>query len=148
MAVQYTTIAAVKKIAEAFSPDFRQGNPDLDSDISEIIDEATGIAKSLLQTRFDLDTIDSNPPKDAKRFTAIKAAMILLSQKGLVSGGTNQKLLDRLKVRLQFYKKLIVNGSLLDIANMPIPSTQIVAVGGFSGPEAFQALFEGGPRGS
>lgn len=120
--MQYCTVQDVKNTLLLLNQDFNEINPPLDDRISEAIDEATSMAKNLLQSRYSIATIESDLPFDVKSFTKIKAALITINREGVAADNNTNDYIERAKETLGIYKMLFLHGSLRNGSDIVIPT--------------------------
>jgi hypothetical protein len=146
---QYCTVADVVQIATTFQQDFERNDQDLVASINLLIDEATDIAKTILQSRYDIAVINAAIPEIVKNFTANKAAKFLLIQQGIVSGRSkeNEFLIPMISRKLDFYKDQMLFGNILDSADASVVSRNNFRASGIISNTGINDLYEDGVRG-
>jgi hypothetical protein len=148
MAVKYCTVSDVVQVATSFEQDFIRNDQKLVASINLLITEATDIAKTILQSRYDLATIDASVPEIVKNYTANKTAMFLLIQQGVISNRSkeNESLIKTIKGKLKAYKEKMMFGNILNDIT-PVVSRDNFAYGGFQSNTGINNLYEDGVRG-
>jgi hypothetical protein len=137
--MQYCTVAQVKQVAKLASQEYNGTDPNVDAEISLAIDEATSIAKGVLQGRYSIATIDADVPTDVNSFTKIKAAMIYMTRVDPAPSENMQNFLDNQKKQAMGYEAQMLYGDLRDstgaviLARLPASTTLYRSNSGITG---------------
>lgn len=148
MAIKYCEVSDVVQIATSFEQDFERNDQKLVASINLLITESTDIAKTILQSRYDLAVIDASVPEIVKNYTANKAAMFLVIQQGVISNRSkeNESLVKTIKRKLSAYKDKMMFGNILNDTT-PVASRDNFKYGGFRSSDGIDDLYEDGVRG-
>jgi len=105
---EYCTLLEVKQVAKEMTQEFDRNDPKVDDELIIAIEDASRIADTLFDKRYNLSDISSSIPF-ANQFTKNKAALIILMR-----WFPDKPVLEKLKSTVSFLKKAIVNGNVLD----------------------------------
>jgi hypothetical protein len=126
MATNYGTIIGVKDKCKMFAQVWQQNNPDDNLAIENANIQASDMVRDMLQTRYDIATIDATPPEAVVQLTETIAAILITQRWGLTTGANTEEYLDRLQMQKDHYIRLIVTGNILDASSNPLATNQVV----------------------
>jgi hypothetical protein len=113
--MQYCTVAEVKDVLQLFKQDFENANI-TDTEIEQIITEATECIRFLVSQKYDLESIEdlSELPPALNYASKLKSCFLMLERFGPIGIERNKAIYDFLQDSYKFWESAIEKGFLLD----------------------------------